>query len=97
LSAARVLFPNGRQDTTKARRRSLRGATEMGKLDEIDDKLRAFIGAQHMFFVATAPLGADGHVNVSPKGLDTLRVLGPMRVAYLDHVGSGTETIAHLI
>src|ERR671937_3173431 len=50
-----------------------------------------------MFFVATAPLAADGHVNVSPKGpIGTLRVLGPRTVAYLDTVGSGAETIAHL-
>jgi len=49
-----------------------------------------------MFFVATAPLDAGGHVNLSPKGLDTLRILGPRQVAYLDHVGSGVETIAHL-
>ena len=65
--------------------------------DEIDERLRAWIAAQPMFFVATAPLSADGHVNVSPKGpIGTLRVLGPQRVAYLDLVGSGAETIAHL-
>jgi hypothetical protein len=46
--------------------------------------------------VATAPSGSDGHVNCSPKGLDTLRILGPQRVAYLDLTGSGIETIAHL-
>lgn len=69
----------------------------MGKtFGEIDDDLRAFIGAQQMFFVATAPLETTGHVNVSPKGLDTLRILGPRHVAYLDYVGSGAETIAHL-
>jgi hypothetical protein len=69
----------------------------MGKLyPEIDDSLRAFIEAQHVFFVATAPLGASGHVNLSPKGLDSFRVLGPRQVGYLDHVGSGAETIAHL-
>jgi hypothetical protein len=62
---------------------------------EIDDSLRRFIQGQRMFFVATAPLDAFGHVNVSPKGLDTFRILGPTRVAYLDHVGSGSETIAH--
>ena len=62
----------------------------------ITDELRAFIEAQQMFFVATAPLAADGHVNVSPKGLDCLRVLGPLRVAYLDLTGSGSETSAHL-
>ena len=49
-----------------------------------------------MFFVATAPLDPAGHVNLSPKGLDTFRVLAPDRVAYLDYVGSGAETIAHL-
>ena len=52
--------------------------------------------AQRVFFVATAPVGADGHVNLSPKGYDTLRVLAPDRVAYLDLTGSGVETIAHL-
>ncbi len=57
---------------------------------------RRFIEAQHLFFVATAPLGADGHVNLSPKGLDSFRVLDERRVAYLDFVGSGAETIAHL-
>ena len=51
---------------------------------------------QPVFFVATAPVGGDGHVNLSPKGYDTLRVLGPNRVAYLDLTGSGVETIAHL-
>lgn len=64
--------------------------------DAIDSRLEAFIVAQPLFFVATAPLAADGHVNVSPKGLDTLRILGPHRVAYLDLTGSGNETSAHL-
>jgi hypothetical protein len=74
----------------------------MGKLyPEINQRLRDFIAAQPVFFVATAPcLGADGtggHVNVSPKGYrDTFAVLGPHRVAYLDLTGSGAETIAHL-
>ena len=49
-----------------------------------------------MFFVATAPGGGDGHVNLSPKGLDTLRILSPTRVAYLDLTGSGNETAAHI-
>lgn len=49
-----------------------------------------------MFFVASAPLSGDGHVNLSPKGLDCLRVLTPNRVAYLDLTGSGNETSAHL-
>jgi hypothetical protein len=69
----------------------------MGKLfDAIDPTLESFIRSQHMFFVATAPLGASGHINLSPKGLDTLRVLDPRTMAYLDYVGSGAETIAHL-
>lgn len=65
--------------------------------DTITDDLRELIAAQAMFFVATAPLDGDGHVNVSPKGLDTFRVLGPRRVAYLDLTGSGNETAAHLL
>jgi len=69
----------------------------MGKVfDGLDDALRRFISRQHVFFVASAPLSADGHVNLSPKGLDTFRVLGPTTVAYLDLTGSGVETIAHL-
>jgi pyridoxamine 5'-phosphate oxidase-like protein len=63
----------------------------------ITDELRTFIEAQQMFFVASAPLAAEGHVNLSPKGLDCLRVLGPQRVAYLDLTGSGNETSAHLL
>ncbi len=65
-------------------------------LAEIDDELRAWIAAQPLFFNATAPLTADGHVNLSPRGLDTFRVLGPHEVAYLDFVGSGNESAAHL-
>jgi hypothetical protein len=63
---------------------------------ELDDHLRAFIHAQPVFFVATAPLHPAGHINASPKGLDTFRILGPKTVAYLDIFGSGIETIAHL-
>jgi hypothetical protein len=69
----------------------------MGKVyEQIDAGLEEFIRAQRMFFVATAPVDATGYVNLSPKGLDSLRVLGPCAVAYLDYVGSGAETIAHL-
>src|SRR3954453_18267428 len=70
----------------------------MGKVfDAIDDKLAAWIGSQQLFFVGTAPSGAGGHVNVSPKGpIDSLRILDSHTVAYLDVVGSGAETIAHL-
>ena len=70
----------------------------MGRtFDHIDERLAGWIAAQPLFFVGTAPLAADGHVNLSPKGpIGTLRVLGPDRVAYLDLVGSGAETVAHL-
>ena len=70
----------------------------MGKVfDEIDEKLAAWIGRQRMFFVGTAPSGDGGHVNVSPKGpIESLRILDPHTVAYLDVIGSGAETIAHL-
>jgi hypothetical protein len=64
--------------------------------DGLDDGLKGFIAAQPLFFVATAPLSADGHINLSPKGLDTFRVLAPRQVAYLDLTGSGVETVAHL-
>jgi hypothetical protein len=70
---------------------------DMKVYDSIDGRLRTFIAAQHMFFVATAPSGPDGHVNVSPKGMTgTFAILGEHRVAYLDYHGSGAETIAHL-
>ena len=69
----------------------------MGKIrSEIDEVARKFIKAQKIFFVASAPLRAEGHVNLSPKGMDTFRILGPTTVAYLDFNGSGVETIAHL-
>ena len=65
--------------------------------DEIDEHMAGWIAKQPMFFVGSAPLGADGHVNVSPKGpIGSLRVLGPREVAYLDIAGSGAETIAHI-
>lgn len=64
--------------------------------ESISEKLQEFIAAQHMFFVASAPLSAEGHVNLSPKGQDCFRVLSPNRVAYLDLTGSGNETSAHL-
>lgn len=61
----------------------------------IEARVKAWIEAQHMFFVATAPR-EGGHVNCSPKGLDSFRVLSETEVAYLDFVGSGVETIAHV-
>ena len=69
----------------------------MGKqYDQITPTLQSFIQAQPLFFVATAPLSENGHVNLSPKGYDTFRILSPHQVAYLDLTGSGNETSAHL-
>lgn len=68
----------------------------MAKVFEvIDERLTVFCESAPVFFVATAPT-SGGHVNVSPKGLDTFRVIGPTEVAYLDLTGSGIETVAHL-
>lgn len=64
--------------------------------EEITPDLQEFIRKQQLFFVASAPLSADGHVNISPKGLDSFRILDAHRVAYLDMTGSGNETSAHL-
>jgi predicted pyridoxine 5'-phosphate oxidase superfamily flavin-nucleotide-binding protein len=70
----------------------------MGKIyDGIDARQREWIAKQPLYFVGTAPLDAEGHVNVSPKGpIGTLRVLDDHTVAYLDMVGSGAETVAHV-
>jgi hypothetical protein len=65
-------------------------------LESITPELAAFVARQHVFFVATAPSGAGGHVNLSPKGLDTFVVVDERTVAWLDLTGSGVETIAHL-
>jgi hypothetical protein len=74
-----------------------KGVSHVGKIyPAIDESIRKFIEAQPIFFVGSAPLDANGHVNVSPKGLDTLRILGPTTVAYLDLTGSGIETVSHL-
>jgi hypothetical protein len=62
---------------------------------EIKDKHKAFVETQHMFFVATA--APEGRVNLSPKGLDSLRIVNPNRVAWLSVTGSGNETAAHLL
>ena len=66
------------------------------KYDTITEPVREFIADQPMFFVATAPLAGDGHVNLSPKGMDTLRVVDANTIIYADLAGSGAETIAHL-
>jgi Pyridoxamine 5'-phosphate oxidase len=70
----------------------------MGKVyDGIDQHWREWIERQSVFFVGSAPLDGDGHVNVSPKGpIGSLRVLDEHTIAYLDVVGSGAETIAHI-
>lgn len=69
----------------------------MGRTYEaVEGEIRAFLLAQKVFFVATAPRADAGHINLSPKGLDTFRILGPRTVAYLDFTGSGAETVAHL-
>ena len=69
----------------------------MGKeYTEIDDRIQKWMQRQQVFFVATAPSAADGLINCSPKGLDSLRVIGPRELAYVDTGGSGIETVAHL-
>lgn len=76
----------------------LRILWEVGKIFEgIDERLEKWIGEQPMFFVGSAPLDSNGRVNISPKGqIDALRILDPHTVAYLDFIGSGAETIAHV-
>ena len=70
----------------------------MGKFhDAIKPAHKAFIEDQHMFFVATAPLSAEGRVNLSPKGLDCFKVLSEQRVGYMDLISSGNETSAHTL
>lgn len=65
--------------------------------DRITDQLQTFIADQRVFFVSSAPLSGEGHINLSPKGIDCFRVLSPTRVAYMDLIGSGNETSAHLL
>ena len=70
----------------------------MGKFhDSIKPAHRDFIQKQHMFFVSTAPLSADGRVNLSPKGLNCFRVLSDNKVGYMDLISSGNETSAHTL
>ena len=67
----------------------------MGKqFPEIDDAHKAFIEAQHMFFVGTAAV--EGKVNISPKGMDSLRIMAPNRIVWRNLTGSGNETAGHL-
>ena len=64
--------------------------------ENINSELASWIAGQRMFFVATAPVSCDGHINLSPKGGDAFRVLGPLEVVYQDYTGSGVETAAHI-
>lgn len=74
------------------------GEYQMGKqFSAILPAHQEFILRQHLFFVGSAPLSEEGHVNLSPKGHDCLRILSPNQVAYLDLTGSGNETSAHLL
>lgn len=69
----------------------------MKVFDTITDDLKSWIEVQPLFFIGSAPLAQGGHINVSPRGLDSLRVTGPGRIIILDLTGSGNETAAHLI
>jgi len=70
----------------------------MGQVtSEIRSRHKKFIEKQHLFFVATAPLSENGHINLSPKGMDSFQVLSPNKVAYLDFISSGNETSAHTL
>ena len=62
--------------------------------DELSDGLQDFIGKQHLFFVATAPV--NGRINLSPKGMDTFRCVNSKQVMFLNLTGSGNESAAHL-
>ena len=64
--------------------------------EEISDQVASFVAGQSVFFVATSPLSDTGHVNLSPKGMDSMRVVDRHTIAYADLVGSGAETIGHL-
>ncbi|WP_028522662.1 pyridoxamine 5'-phosphate oxidase family protein [Runella limosa] len=70
----------------------------MGKFyPKIEEAHRAFVDKQHLFFVATAPSSTEGHVNLSPKGVDSFRILSDTEVGYMDLIGSGNETSAHTL
>lgn len=65
------------------------------KFEALHSKHMEFINTQHLFFVGSA--GAEGFVNVSPKGMDSLRILSPNRLIWLNLTGSGNETAAHVL
>jgi hypothetical protein len=85
LDFSRLLIEGGPHSEIMSKRR-----------DQIDENLSQWISRQKIFFVATAPLSAGHHINLSPKGGESFRVLGPLEVAYQDYTGSGAETVAHL-
>lgn len=64
--------------------------------DSITDDFKTWIAKQHVFFVGTAPLSGDGHINLSPKGYDAFRIIDDHTVCYMDMSGSGNETSAHI-
>ncbi|NNF96138.1 MAG: pyridoxamine 5'-phosphate oxidase family protein [Halobacteria archaeon] len=68
----------------------------MSVQNELSPELAAWITAQPVFFNATAPLSAEGHINLSPRGLDSLRIVDPEQIVILDFTGSGNETAAHM-
>lgn len=72
------------------------GSRMSKQIPELTPELIEWISAQRIFFVASAPLSGEGHVNCSPKGSDCFRVFGPLAVGYADYTGSGAETAAHL-
>jgi hypothetical protein len=97
LVVAHAGMKHGPASTRPRNTVTIRHEDIMGKVYErLDEALMGFVGRQHVFFVGTAPDSPEGHLNVSPKGLDTFRILGPNTVAYLDLTGSGIETVAHL-
>lgn len=65
--------------------------------DSLSEHLQDFIQKQKIFFVGSAPLNENGHINLSPKGTDSFRVISGNKVAYLDMIGSGNETSAHIL
>jgi len=65
------------------------------KFDSLNETLQGFIQKQKIFFVGSA--GAKGKVNISPKGMDTLKILNPKQVIWMNHTGSGNETAAHVL
>ena len=91
--------PTDREATSKSGEVDIeRGIVcSMGRaFESITEPMQEFVDRQHVFFVATAPSGDSGRVNLSPKGYDSFRILDEHRVAYLDLTGSGAETIAHV-